>query len=264
MEKAQKHSVPILSIITVCYNEKEMERTCKSITEQTFQDFEWIIKDGGSNGETLGIIEKYKKRADIFISKKDTGIYNAMNKGIELAKGKWLLFMNGGDSFFEKTTLEKIFTEEKKAFKNADIVYCASNFHEADGRHYIREFKEKLDCDFWSKDCLCHQSSFIKKELFDKFGPYTEEFKISGDLEKWILFQKKGCKFKRLKNIVSNYYKIGLSAQNEELCKKEREIILDRYCKYDFITSKIYRLFGFQLLRLQKRRDGKKTRLRLF
>lgn len=259
---------PALSIITVCFNEKEIKRTCESIVNQTFQDFEWIIIDGGSNKDTLQTLEKYKKRASIFVSEKDTGIYNAMNKGIARASGKWLLFMNGGDSFFEDTALEKIFKNNGNVLQKADIIYCSAVFHEINNSGKITPrtvvFPKKPDLDFWSKDCLCHQTAFIKKELFDKFGPYSEEFKISGDLEKWLLFEKKGCKFKQLDNIVSNYYTDGISAQNKELCDKEREIILDRYCKKDYKTIKTYRLFGFQVLRIQKRYDGKGFRIRLF
>ena len=179
---------PVLSIITVCYNEKEVERTCKSITEQTFKDFEWIVIDGGSNAETLKILEKYKFKMDFFVSEKDTGIYNAMNKGIAQAKGIWLNFMNAGDAFFENTSLEKLFFKNANSFKKNDVVYCNSLSHKDNGKTYTTNFYKKLDYPFWCENCISHQASFIKKELFEKFGPYSEEYKISGDLDKWLLF----------------------------------------------------------------------------
>lgn len=88
-----------LSIVTVCYNEKDIGRTCESIVSQSCQDFEWIVVDGGSTDGSLEIIKHYKERIDILISEPDNGIYDAMNKGIRLAKGKWINFMNGGDTF---------------------------------------------------------------------------------------------------------------------------------------------------------------------
>ena len=88
-----------LSIATVCYNEKDIGRTCESIVSQSCQDFEWIVVDGGSTDGSLEVIKHYKERIDILISEPDNGIYDAMNKGIRLAKGKWINFMNGGDTF---------------------------------------------------------------------------------------------------------------------------------------------------------------------
>ena len=96
-----------LSIITICYNEPNIEKTCESIINQTWQDFEWIVIDGGSTDGTLEILNKYKTRINKLISEPDKGIYNALNKGIKFAKGEWLNFMNGGDRFCDNLVLEK-------------------------------------------------------------------------------------------------------------------------------------------------------------
>ncbi len=252
---------PVLSIITVCYNEKEVERTCKSITEQTFKDFEWIVIDGGSNAETLKILEKYKFKMDFFVSEKDTGIYNAMNKGIAQAKGIWLNFMNAGDAFFENTSLEKLFFKNANSFKKNDVVYCNSLSHKDNGKTYTTSFYKKLDYPFWCENCISHQASFIKKELFEKFGPYSEEYKISGDLDKWLLFLSKGCKFKHLKNVVANYYENGISARNTELREKERKTILDKYFINSYKTAETIRFLGIPIIRIKKSRDNKKYKI---
>ena len=102
-----KH-LPKFSIITICYNEPNLEKTCKSIVNQTFQGFEWIVIDGGSNRQTLDIFEKYKDRIDYFVSEKDNGRYHAMNKGLRVAKGEYVNFMNAGDYFNGHDVLEKI------------------------------------------------------------------------------------------------------------------------------------------------------------
>ena len=96
-----------LSIITICYNEPNLEETCKSIVNQTWQDFEWIVVDGGSNEETQKIWDKYKYRIDKFISEPDNGRYNAMNKGIAQAHGEFLNFMNSGDFFYNNLFIRK-------------------------------------------------------------------------------------------------------------------------------------------------------------
>ncbi|MDE7469771.1 MAG: glycosyltransferase [Desulfovibrionaceae bacterium] len=109
-----------LSIITICYNEPNVEETCRSIVEQTWNDFEWIVVDGGSRKETLDVFEKYRYRMDKFISEPDTGIYNACNKGIKLAQGEYIQFLNAGDSFYSNTALKDFFSKVKQ---NASILY---------------------------------------------------------------------------------------------------------------------------------------------
>ena len=124
---------PIVSVITVCYNEKKIENTCKSIINQTFEDYEWIVVDGGSNDDTVDIFKKYKKNMSYFGSDKDSGIYNAMNKGIKIAKGEWIIFMNGGDCFYQKNSLSKISPHEY----NEDIIF-------ADGTNIVYNTKHPL------------------------------------------------------------------------------------------------------------------------
>ena len=105
---------PVLSIITICYNIKdEIERTCKSIVNQTWQDFEWIVVDGGSIDGTVEVLKKYQDRMSVLISEPDNGLYNAMNKGIVHAKGEWLNFMNGGDEYAVTDALERVFKDKQ-------------------------------------------------------------------------------------------------------------------------------------------------------
>ena len=198
-----------LSVITICYNIKdEIERTCESIVNQTWQDFEWIIVDGGSTDGTLDILNKYKDRVNIFISEKDKGVYNAMNKGIRLAHGKWLNFMNGGDTFYEKDVLEKVF---KGKDYGADVLYGQCCVHNLDQSTPILTYPEKLDLYFFCSKGLNHQSSFIKKELFKKYGLYDENYKISSDKEKYLLFISKKCLFLYLPFPIANFYRGGIS-----------------------------------------------------
>ena len=101
-----------LSIVIVTYNASfDVERTLKSVFDQTFADFEVIIIDGGSKDDTLDIIKKFEIRIDYCVSEKDRGIYDAMNKGIEASKGEYVQFLNAGDYFVNENVLDEIFND---------------------------------------------------------------------------------------------------------------------------------------------------------
>jgi predicted nuclease with TOPRIM domain len=119
-KKLKTVKAPLFSIITVTYNaEAFLNTTLKNILSQTFKDFELIIIDGNSSDQTLSIIRKYNSRIDYWVSEQDTGIYDAMNKGIAQASGDWINFMNAGDIFSSETTLEEV---SKSIPKEADII----------------------------------------------------------------------------------------------------------------------------------------------
>lgn len=230
-----------LSIITICYNIKdEIEKTCQSIVNQTWQDFEWVVIDGGSTDGTVEVLNKYRSRINVFISEPDKGIYNAMNKGIKLASGEWLSFMNGGDAYAANDVLEKVFKNKKY---DADVLYGDVREFYTDGRILIRRYPDELNLDFFIDDSINHQSSFIKRNLFDKFGLYDEIYKIAGDWEKWIVFSQNGCKFQKVNITVANFMCNGISS-NESALAVELEKIQAKY----FVKQSRYLLFGGLLI----------------
>ena len=96
-----------ITVITVCHNAaKTLEKTIKSVLNQTYPNIEYIIIDGGSTDDTVDIIKRYADRLAYWISEPDKGIYDAMNKGIEVATGEWINFMNAGDTFYEENTID--------------------------------------------------------------------------------------------------------------------------------------------------------------
>ena len=184
---------PALTIITVCRNEPNIERTCESIVSQTWQDFEWIVVDGASTDGTLDILEKYKDRIDVFVSEPDTGIFNAMNKGIRLAHGEFLNFMNGGDEFVSPRTLETVFSGTTKQYRGYGVVF-GDAITEKDGRRNLVSFPReraitRLVVEGFS---INHQAAFIRRDLFQKFGPYDESFRIIADFKKFLVLIKNG------------------------------------------------------------------------
>ncbi|MBP3688079.1 MAG: glycosyltransferase [Alphaproteobacteria bacterium] len=216
-----------LSIITICYNIKdEIERTCQSIVAQTNQDFEWIVVDGGSTDGTKEILEKYKERINIFISEPDTGIYNAMNKGIKKASGEYLNFMNGGDSFASADVIEKFYNAD---IQNADVIYGNMNFIKKNGKKVLRSYPEHIDKIYLVYHCINHQSSFIRKTLFEQYGQYNENYKIVSDWEKWIVFIENSCVFRHWNETVADFQDGGVGSVTTSRLIKERESVLAEY-----------------------------------
>ncbi len=197
-----------LSIITICYNiEDIIERTCKSILNQTNQDFEWIVIDGGSTDGTSRILEQYKSRIDIYVSEKDSGIYDAMNKGITRARGAYIIFMNGGDSFYHHEILENTLP----LLREADIYYGSTNLLHSTGTSQVLHYPEFLPSDFFLDHNINHQSTFIKRRLFEEFGLYNTMLPITAETIKWVVYQKNHCSFRYLPHIIANYAAGGAS-----------------------------------------------------
>lgn len=218
----------LLSIITICKNEPFIDSTCQSVCAQTNQNFEWLIIDGASTDNTLEKIKPYQDRADVFLSEPDSGIYPAMNKGIRLARGKYLLFLNGGDLFYDDRTTARVLPYLNKG--HADVFYGDSYRLFAKERDcFIKIYPDVLEKSFFLDNTLAHQSSFIKKDLFAKFGGYREDFKIVSDKEKWLCFMDNGVKFLHLPFPCSKFRMNGVSRFPSQLLKAEKIKMLTQY-----------------------------------
>lgn len=176
----------VLSIITVNLNNKAgLIKTTDSIINQTFQEFEWLVIDGGSDDGSKDVIQGISdERLRYWVSEPDTGIYNAMNKGIIHAQGKYLLFLNSGDYLVDNTVLSVVFANSY----TSDIIY-GNLVRVRNGVEYIVEVpdSDSLRASYFFRTSLPHQASFINKELFDKYGLYEEKYRIVSD---WEFFLK--------------------------------------------------------------------------
>ena len=161
----------LLSIITVVYNRKvDIEKTLKSVTEQQFNDYEYIVIDANSTDGTKEFLQAHEEKIDILISEKDHGIYDAMNKGLRLAKGKFVTFMNAGDTFDNKYVLQHIFD---RLPENTDAIYGDTLFVDAQDNSLglMSEVRKRpLKKDFSWKDMnegmlFCHQSFILFLKL---------------------------------------------------------------------------------------------------
>ena len=217
-----------ISIITVCYNEPNLEATCESVVSQTEQNFEWIVVDGGSDEKTQRIWQKYRHRINKFVSEKDSGIYNAMNKGIRLATGEYLLFLNAGDAFEDPEVINNVIRMKL----DRDIVYGdVRPVGRGDGKR-VQTFPDFIERSYWIRRTICHNATFIKKSLFDEFGLYDETLRIVADWKKWIeLFLLRKCSYKHISVTVTKFDENGISTDPKRrwLLMKEREIILKDY-----------------------------------
>jgi glycosyltransferase involved in cell wall biosynthesis len=200
-----------VSIITICLNEKNnIEKTIKSVIDQNCTNFEYLVIDGGSTDGTAKIISKYGDKLSYFVSEKDSGIYSAMNKGIEHSNGEYLLFLNGGDYLSDINILSNFINKDF----NEDIIY--GNLF-LDNKKKQKIFKNiKIDNEYLFNNYISHPSTFIKKDLFDKYGLYNEKYKIAGDYEfflRVIIKYKATCRY--FDEGVSVYNTNGISSQSK-------------------------------------------------
>lgn len=176
-----------LSIITINYNHaKGLQNTINSVISQSFQDFEWVIIDGGSNDGSRKLIEQYQEHLSYWCSEPDKGIYNAMNKGIAHAHGDYLLFLNSGDYLYNDQVLQHI-----QPLLNGKDVYVGDVMNDKDGILEIDKFPRDLTpqviLDQLVFKLIPHQASFIRRDLFEKIGFYREDLRIASD---WYFFYK--------------------------------------------------------------------------
>lgn len=218
-----------LSIITINYNNKEgLIKTFNSIKIQTWQDFEFIVIDGGSNDGSKELIEE-NSRINYWVSEKDSGVYQAMNKGIRKATGEYVIFMNSGDFFYEATTLEKILHQLDL---NIDILYGNSFFFKPDGSSFIERPPKKLSFSFFCDTSINHQAAFIKRELFYEYFFYNEKYKICADWEFFVvLICLNNISYKHIEEVICYYDYSGISAQpeNRAAYDEERNETLKKY-----------------------------------
>lgn len=171
-----------ISVVTINYNNADgLRKTMESVLQQSCDDFEYIIIDGGSTDKSVQVIEEHKTQINYWISEKDNGIYQAMNKGIRAAKGEYLLFLNSGDYLANNNILKDV----SFALREADIVYGDIIAVEEAGQTY-KSLPDEVSARHFMLSTLWHPASFIKKELFDTYGAYNENYRISSDYEFFV------------------------------------------------------------------------------
>jgi glycosyltransferase involved in cell wall biosynthesis len=215
-----------LSIITINYNNLVgLKRTVESVVNQTWNEFEYILVDGGSTDGSAEYIRSQSDKIDYWVSEPDKGIYNAMNKGIAKATGEYLLFLNSGDHFFNDIILE----QNHKFLVEKDFVYFNLNFVDK-ANSKIGKYPEQLSFSHFIHDTLPHPATFMKSSLFDKVGLFDESLKIVSDWKFFILaLFKYNCSYIKVNEILTTYYLDGISSDltNQKLIYEERQSVFN-------------------------------------
>ncbi|TCD11521.1 glycosyltransferase [Pedobacter frigidisoli] len=219
--------MPKLSVITIVYNNvRDIERTINSIINQTFTSIEYIVIDGKSTDGTFEVIEKYKESISKIVSEPDKGIYDAMNKGLALATGDYVLFMNSGDEIYDEHTVEDVFDSSP----GADIYYGETEMYNDNWESLGRRRHEAPEIFDWTSFKygmnISHQAIYIKRSII---APYDMTYKYSSDIDWIIKATKKASSIINVHRYVAKYLVGGMSKKKHRESLKERFKIFTKY-----------------------------------
>lgn len=226
-----------VSVVTVCYNCVDViEETIKSVISQNRSLYEYLVIDGKSNDGTVKLINKYKSGIDVFISEPDNGIFDAMNKAIDIASGKWILFMNAGDVFADNNVLFDIFNG--KDFGNnvgvifGDVIYKGNDYITIQNNPFFQN-KNKI-----KQMGICHQTIFTRTDLA-KSLKFDYKFKYTADYYMMNQIYNRKYDFLHVNRPVAKYDLSGASSMNPFSQLKEIAIIFNENHSIAYYFAKI-------------------------
>lgn len=225
------HLTPKFSVITVCYNaQATLEDTIQSVIAQTYHHVEYIIVDGASKDRTLSIINRYRDRITTVVSEPDKGLYDAMNKGLRLATGDYVCFLNAGDSFHEDDTLQQMVHTLHELTELPDVLYGETALVDAEG-HFVRmrrlQAPEHLTWHSFRQGMLvCHQAFFAKRTLAE---PYDLRYRFSADFNWCIRIMKKSKVLHNTHLTLIDYLEEGMTTHNHKASLYERFRIMAKH-----------------------------------
>lgn len=249
------------SIITINYNNRDgLRHTINSVINQTFHDYEFIIVDGGSNDGSVEVIKEYSDHITFWVSERDKGVYNAMNKGIAQAKGTYVNFMNSGDTFYSHNTLEEVSTY----IDESDFVIGKDYNQDPDtGEEFTTILPTRISMAALYMWTLPHQSAFIRRALFND-SLYDETLRIVAD---WKFYLDKivyeGKTVKLLDMVICNREQEGMSISQASKTIEERHRVLSTllppgiYKDYETLAS-LDRSTLYKLLNLLDQEKSRK------
>lgn len=202
-----------LSIITVNFNNRDgLVRTARSVADQTFTDFEWIVVDGGSTDGSVDVIREYADQIAWSVSEPDRGIYDAMNKGLMKASGEYVQFLNSGDYYIDGEVLSKVFARDDLSDVNYGDQWCVRDGSVVEKRSY----PDTIDLGFLFRNPLGHQASFIRTDIA-KAHPYRVRYTISADRAFFLELYLSGAGFRYLDIPVVYFDTDGIGSRESTL-----------------------------------------------
>jgi len=243
-----------ISIITINYNNaKGLQRTVESVVSQNHPALEYLVIDGGSTDKSLSVIEKFASKISYWVSEKDSGVYNAQNKGIQKATGDYVLLLNSGDYFHTAHAITRLIENSK----GQEIIYGDMIVKSGD-KEEVNIFPDTLDFTFFVDNYIPHPCTLISRKLFSRVGLYKEEYRICAD---WVFFIEAIGKFNatyhHVSEVISVFETGGLSsnpasgmAEKEVFLKKEYGFCYDGYRDLYNYRERIAELRRSRLVRL--------------
>ncbi|WP_315352400.1 glycosyltransferase family 2 protein [Phocaeicola abscessus] len=232
------HLHPRFSIVTVTYNaENVLNDTIQSIVTQTYRNVEYIIVDGGSTDGTMHIVDRYRPMISIVVSEPDNGLYDAMNKGIALATGDYICFLNAGDAFHEDDTLQRM-VHSLRGMELPDVIYGDTDIVDAEG-HFLHKRRlsppKKLTWKSFENGMLvCHQAFFARTKLA-KATPYDLTYRFSADFDWCVRILKQAAVTHHTHLTLIDYLNEGMTTENHQASLRERFRIMSKH--YGFFAT---------------------------
>lgn len=249
---------PKISVVTVCFNSAATIRdTLESVQNQTYPNIEHVIIDGGSSDGTMDIIREYEDKLGAYVSEPDKGLYDAMNKGIRIATGDIIGILNS-DDFFEKPDVIAVIAKEFQKEAGVDIVFGNVVFVTPPDLHKVTRFYNSGHFRSWKLRfgwMPAHPATFVRRSVYEKFGAYRNDLKISADYEMFVRWLYRGkLRYRWVNRVIVRMRAGGVSTRgfkaslllNREIVRACRENGL--YTNLALVLSKIpFKLF--ELLR---------------
>ncbi|MBU1397250.1 MAG: glycosyltransferase [Gammaproteobacteria bacterium] len=234
------------SIVTVCWNSAEvLPKAMDSLRMQSFKDYEWIVIDGGSTDRTMDIVRSFAGTALKWISEPDHGIYDAMNKGIALARGEYLFFLNSDDVLYDDKVLEDVnsFLKNKP---DTELLYGNVVNLRADG-NLLRNFSHITSHNI-IEDGICHQAIFAKRALFKTVGEFDQRFKINADYDWIIRVFNSGARCAYMNRRIAFFLDGGAHSLDKTYLEKERKAVRLQYIGRHRLALRLFRARIFNRL----------------
>jgi glycosyltransferase involved in cell wall biosynthesis len=221
---------PLVSIITVCYNERDrIEETLKSSISQSYAHIELIVVDGNSSDGTTELVKKHHEHITHLLVEPDDGVYHAMNRGLGFAKGEYIIFMNGGDKFYDDDVVANMFESNNN---HPDILYGNIAYVYPNGSQTVSVLPDRISKLFLTFNTICHQAMACKRDLIVHHGGFNTKFLIAADYDFLMSsILRKAATTKYIPLTVAYFYKDGLSFKEESKSdlKSERLSIQKEY-----------------------------------
>ncbi len=257
-KKAVKSDLPIITIITATYNlitddrEEHFRHMVESVQHQSYPNIEHLIIDGASKDGTLELIESLINSRDInnirILSEPDTGIYNAFNKGIKVAKGEYILFMNSDDYFTTELAITSLYN--KLIDTNSDFVFANHvNDYEKDKLNHCNSTIKMLPY----RNTICQQTMLYKKSLFAEFGYFDEQYSVCADYDFTIKMVNSNCRHAKVPHTLVFFRYTGFSSYSINTAVNESLKILDSnfYAQYNFSNEKLYQIYLYNNINIK-------------